>query len=223
MTGILQAYARKHLKAIDFLKFKFKIMDNLESENQDLNHFDEVDKIGEAPSDGVLIYGLYIEGATWSRESHILEEQLPAVMIAKMPVIHLEPYEVQHKKVVQDFKPQATSNNGDLSNSFTRRSTTSKHKGPKPLRTSERKAEEEEQKEAATGDPNMEGEADVYLDNPNFYPCPVYKTSTRSGVLSTTGQSTNFILNVSLPIDPKARGSGHWTLRGAAMITMLDD
>ena len=27
VTGVLQAYARKHLKAIDFLKFKFNCLD----------------------------------------------------------------------------------------------------------------------------------------------------------------------------------------------------
>lgn len=32
-----------------------------------------------------------------------------------------------------------------------------------------------------------------------FYECPCYRTTARFGTLSTTGHSTNFLLNVSLP------------------------
>ncbi len=54
------------------------------------------------------------------------------------------------------------------------------------------------------------------------YKCPVYKTSVRAGTLSTTGQSTNYILAIDIPMSVAGR-QDHWALRGTALITMLND
>lgn len=61
---------------------------------------------------------------------------------------------------------------------------------------------------------------------PACYSCPLYKTSTRAGTLSTTGHSTNFVCALDIPtnknINPDNGVCDHWVRRGTAMLCMLD-
>lgn len=61
-------------------------------------------------------------------------------------------------------------------------------------------------------------EEELKLDK--MFSCPMYKTSTRAGELSTTGHSTNFVMYLSIPTE---RDQDYWIRRGTALLCMTDD
>jgi dynein heavy chain len=80
ITGTLQNYARKHVIAIDELNFEFKILDNQTYHD-----------IKAKPEDGCYIYGMYIEGARWDNEKHMLGGSKPKELYTDIPLIWLIP------------------------------------------------------------------------------------------------------------------------------------
>jgi len=61
-------------------------------------------------------------------------------------------------------------------------------------------------------------------DYNKLYNAPIYKTSERKGVLSTSGHSSNFIMFLSIPHSCTGLHSeAFWTKRGVALISQTDD
>ena len=121
MTGTLQNYARKHNFPIDECEMEYKFKDE---EHKDI-------KAG--PEDGAFIFGLFVEGARWSKKEHGLVDPIPKELFSTMPTMLLSP--IRNKPIPRD----------------------------------------------------------------GIYRMPVYKILTRTGVLSTTGHSTNFVFWMEVP------------------------
>ena len=80
LTGTLQNYARKHGCEIDLLTFEFKIMDDT-----------TWDKVTTKPEDGCYVYGMFLEGARWNYETHLLDNSLNRELYTDVPLIHMVP------------------------------------------------------------------------------------------------------------------------------------
>ena len=126
LTGTLQNFARKYQKPIDTISFDFKYLDDKKTDGSDVT---------ERAPDGAYVYGLFIQGARWNYETHVLDDPKPKELYDVCSLLHLDP--------VQDR-------------------------------------------------PDTGG---------GIYRCPVYKTLTRAGTLSTTGHSTNFVCWFEFPAD----------------------
>lgn len=47
------------------------------------------DDVKVGPEEGVYVYGLFLEGASWDRRNHRLTEAKAKVLFEQMPIIHI--------------------------------------------------------------------------------------------------------------------------------------
>ena len=80
LTAVLQNYARASKTAIDLLTFEFKILDQKKPSD-----------MTEKPDNGVYVYGMFLEGARWNYETHMLDDSLPKELYTDVPLIHFIP------------------------------------------------------------------------------------------------------------------------------------
>merc|ERR1712139_166018 len=51
--------------------------------------WDRVEKVKEAPSEGVYVHGLYLEGAAWNRQEVAVIESEPKKLFVLLPVLYV--------------------------------------------------------------------------------------------------------------------------------------
>nr|XP_039247972.1 dynein heavy chain 6, axonemal-like [Styela clava] len=194
LTGVLQNYARKYLISVDSLAFQFHVFDV----GQDDDIIDAKKKLqvldlafGISQTNAVED-GVKVFGLYLDGARWDPEIKL---LVDSLPGIrHFRMPEIH-------FLPVPSVQNDEVSGKPTSHDDRPTTGGSKSS-TSEKK---EDLLDQSFG---------------HMYECPLYRTSTRAGTLSSTGHSTNFVSAVSLPshLEPD-----HWILRGAALLCQLDE
>ena len=206
LTGTLQNFARRHTKPIDTVSFSFKVLDQARPEAvlqvRSFHPFflfassiprNALCSSLQKPTDGIYIHGLFLEGARWDATRHSLVDSRPKELFTPMPVIWLLP-------VTSDVASDS--------------SHTAAAAGAASTSTSEHKESKLPSSAASDAHGAQQSAQSAQQSQQQVYRCPVYKTLTRSGQLSTTGHSTNFVLYIDLPtIDPPKK----WIKAGVAL------
>ena len=87
LTGALQNYARKHMLPINTLEFGFIVLEGDGDDDRSNDHED----ILEPPEDGVIIYGIHIQGMRWDGIKNCLEDSKKGEMFSGLPPVHFLP------------------------------------------------------------------------------------------------------------------------------------
>lgn len=100
LTAVLQNQARKMGQSVDSLTFQFEVSKNV-LEDDELNSTYRTNIVKDAfegvapPEDGVVVFGLFLDGARWNLDEHCLDEVVVGQRISRLPEIHFKPVSAQ--------------------------------------------------------------------------------------------------------------------------------
>jgi len=107
LTAVLQAHAREHCVPVDSLSFSYRVL-NEKWTPEELLHgessfdFKRVAFQGTPPEEGSVIFGLYLDGASWDSSLTSLQESLPGQRFYPLPELHVIP--IQNSPSTSDAK-----------------------------------------------------------------------------------------------------------------------
>ena len=79
LTGTMQNHARKYQLPIDTVSFSYQLTHEVPED------------VTMPPTNGVLVFGMFIEGARIDSETHLLAESHPKELYTSLPMMHLLP------------------------------------------------------------------------------------------------------------------------------------
>mmetsp|Transcript_15052 Transcript_15052/g.14432 ORF Transcript_15052/g.14432 Transcript_15052/m.14432 type:complete len:1794 (-) Transcript_15052:1278-6659(-) len=96
LTAMKQEVARKHQK--DAVKWA---LDDIVYHTE-VTHYDKIDSVKSPPGEGCYIHGLFLEGASWSKDQTSLMESEPKTLFVPLPILlssaYLKPDEMKNRK-----------------------------------------------------------------------------------------------------------------------------
>ncbi|XP_038073413.1 dynein heavy chain 6, axonemal-like isoform X3 [Patiria miniata] len=98
LTAVLQNHARREGVSVDSLTFDFKVMAGVDDTEETLSNVEEHINVREnafkgasPPADGVLVFGLFLDGARFDLATYMLQDSRPEERFCRLPEVHFIP------------------------------------------------------------------------------------------------------------------------------------
>ncbi|VDI17489.1 dynein heavy chain, axonemal [Mytilus galloprovincialis] len=121
LTGVLQNHARKVGISVDSLVFNFEVLTSKTDTEDSLGDLKQKLSIREVAftgkphtDDGIVIFGLYLDGARWDPKTECLQDSLPGFRFAHLPEILFQPVQTTAAIESDDEKEENDEENSHV-------------------------------------------------------------------------------------------------------------